>query len=126
MIDNSYAIEVSPRSIFVQEQSDPDSGRFVFAYTITITNVGQVPARLIGRHWIITDANGKIEEVRGKGVVGEQPLLNPGEAFRYQSGAVLETAAGSMEGSYQMQAIDGHEFEAEIPAFTLSGPQALH
>lgn len=126
MADNDYAIKVSPRSFFVQEQSDPRSNRYVFAYTITITNIGQVPARLIGRHWIITDANGKIEEVRGKGVVGEQPLLKPGEAFRYQSGAVLETAAGSMEGSYQMQAIDGHEFEAMIPAFMLSRPHALH
>src|SRR5690606_8692029 len=100
--------------------------RYVFAYTINIRNRGSVPARLLGRHWIITDANGKVQEVEGEGVVGEQPWLQPGEAFEYTSGAMLETDLGTMEGHYQMLADDGTQFDAPIPAFTLTVPRTLH
>ena len=121
-----HAIDVDVRSRFLPEQSLPEDGRFVFAYTIRIRNTGSVPARLISRHWLITDGNGKIVEVRGEGVVGEQPWLRPGEDFEYTSGAVLETAPGSMHGSYQMLADDGTRFEAEIAPFLLSVPRTLH
>ena len=121
-----HAIDVDVRSRFLPEQSLPEDGRFVFAYTIRIRNTGSVPARLISRHWLITDGNGKIVEVRGEGVVGEQPWLRPGEDFEYTSGAVLETASGSMHGSYQMLADDGTRFEAEIAPFLLSVPRTLH
>lgn len=124
--DDGYAIKVTPRSVYVKEQSDPASNRYVFAYTVTIENVGRVAAKLLSRHWVITDGDGRVEEVRGPGVVGEQPFLRPGEAYRYQSGAVLKTSVGSMEGSYQMEAEDGHLFDVRIPAFTLSGPRVLH
>lgn len=125
-MSDDYAIRVTPESTYVKEQSDPDDGRYVFAYTITIENVGRIAAKLLSRRWLITDGDGRIEEVYGPGVVGEQPLLQPGEAFRYRSGAVLKTAVGSMQGSYQMEAVDGHRFDAPIPAFTLSGPRVLH
>ncbi|HHQ42728.1 MAG TPA: Co2+/Mg2+ efflux protein ApaG [Chromatiales bacterium] len=121
-----YRIVVEPMAFFVPEQSDPAAGRYVFGYTITIRNVGRVPARLISRHWIVTDANGRVQEVQGEGVVGEQPHLAPGESFQYTSGAVLETPVGSMRGRYHMLADDGVRFEAEIPPFTLSVPHALH
>lgn len=121
-----HAIDVSVQSRFLPEQSTPEEGRFVFAYTIRIHNSGQVPARLISRHWLITDGNGKIQEVRGEGVVGEQPWLRPGEEFAYTSGAVLETGMGTMQGSYQMLADDGTEFDASIASFTLSVPRTLH
>ena len=121
-----YRILVEPMAFFVPEQSDPSAGRYVFGYTITIRNVGRVPARLISRHWIVTDANGRVQEVQGEGVVGEQPHLAPGESFQYTSGAVLETPVGSMRGRYHMLADDGVRFEAEIPTFTLSVPNALH
>ena len=111
---------------YVDEQSEPDSDRYVFAYTITITNNGNVPARLISRHWIITDANGKVQEVSGDGVVGEQPHLNPGEEFRYSSGAVLETPVGAMQGLYRMEADNGVNFDAPIAPFTLAVPGVLH
>lgn len=127
MNDNpAHAIQVHTRAFYLEEQSEPDNNRFVFAYTITISNEGSVPAKLLGRHWIITDANGKVEEVRGSGVVGEQPYLRPGESFRYTSGAILETAVGSMRGSYQMLADDGVNFEAPIAPFSLSIPRTLH
>ncbi|MDV3239996.1 MAG: Co2+/Mg2+ efflux protein ApaG [Gammaproteobacteria bacterium] len=122
----NYAVEVSVESMYVEAQSVPESQRYVFAYTVTIRNTGDVPAKLLSRHWIITDSNGKIQEVRGEGVVGEQPHLRPGESFQYTSGTVIETAVGSMRGSYQMIADDGVEFDAEIPAFTLSVPRVLH
>lgn len=125
MTDN-YNTQVEVQTTYIPEQSDPDQNRFVFAYTITISNKGQVPARLLARHWIITNADGKVEEVEGEGVVGEQPHLNPGEQFQYTSGTVLETPVGSMHGTYQMIADDGVEFEAEIPVFTLSVPHILH
>ena len=121
-----YSFEVDVETNFVPEQSDPDDRRFVFAYTITIRNVGAVPAKLLTRHWVITDADGRVQEVRGEGVVGEQPHLDPGEGFRYTSGTMLETPVGSMQGSYHMLADDGVEFDAEIQPFTLSVPHTLH
>ena len=121
-----HAIEVKVQARFLPEQSTPEDGRFVFAYTIRIHNRGSVPARLISRHWLITDDNGKVVEVRGEGVVGEQPWLRPGEDFEYTSGAVLETGSGTMQGSYQMLADDGTRFEAEIAPFALTMPRTLH
>ena len=121
---HNIRVEVDTR--YIEEQSLPQQDRYVFAYTITISNEGDVPARLLTRHWLITDANGKVNEVRGEGVVGEQPYLKPGESFRYTSGTLLETPVGSMEGSYQMVADDGEQFDAEIPPFTLSIPRTLH
>jgi len=118
-------IRVDVETSYLDEQSDPREHRFVFAYTITIRNEGQVPARLLTRHWVITDANGKVEEVRGDGVVGEQPYLQPGQGFRYSSGAVLETPVGSMQGSYQMLADDGAHFDAPIQPFRLAMPGIL-
>src|SRR3989337_3835965 len=108
------------------EQSDEAGNRFVFSYTITITNLGRTPAKLISRHWIITDANNHVQEVRGQGVVGEQPLLKPSQIFEYTSGTVLSTQVGTMRGSYRMQAGDGTQFEVEIPLFVLSVPRVLH
>lgn len=122
----SHRIEVQAQTQFLAGQSAPDQGRFAFAYTIRLRNRGAVAAQLISRHWIITDGNGKVEEVRGDGVVGQQPLLQPGEAFEYRSGAMLETAIGSMRGSYRMRTADGSEFDAPIEAFTLSVPRALN
>lgn len=121
-----YAIDIDVATRFLDDQSAPEDGRFVFAYTIHIRNRGRVPARLLGRHWLITDANGKVQEVRGEGVVGEQPWLRPGEDFEYTSGAVLETAHGTMQGSYDMLADDGTRFDAPIAPFSLSIPRTLH
>jgi ApaG protein len=121
-----HAIRVDVEANFVDEQSDPRERRFVFAYTITIRNEGLVPARLMTRHWIITDANGKVQEVRGDGVVGEQPYLKPGQGFRYSSGAIIETPVGAMQGTYQMVADDGQQFDAPIAPFTLAMPGVLH
>lgn len=126
MSEPSHVIQVQTHAFYLEEQSAPEQNRYVFAYTITISNQGTVPAKLLGRHWIITDANGKVEEVRGEGVVGEQPYLRPGESFRYTSGAIIETAVGSMQGSYQMQADDGVHFDAPIDPFSLSVPRTLH
>ena len=123
---SDYALEISVATQFLDDQSDPDGDRYVFAYTIRIRNLGRLPAQLLDRHWVITDGNGKVEEVRGEGVVGEQPRLEPGEAFTYTSGAVLETAVGTMEGSYHMSGDDGTEFDAPIPPFTLAVPRTLH
>lgn len=122
----SYTIDVQVKTRFVPDQSKPGDNRYVFAYTITLRNAGKLPARLLARHWMITDANGKVEEVRGDGVVGEQPWMRPGDDFEYTSGAVLETSVGIMGGSYRMLADDGTEFEAPIPPFTLSIPRTLH
>jgi ApaG protein len=126
MPDNKYRIEVSPMPQFIPEQSDPENDRYIFAYTITIKNIGEVPAQLVSRHWIITDAHNEVQEVRGLGVVGKQPLLQPGESFQYTSGSSLTTPIGTMKGSYQMVAEDGTHFEAEIPEFVLATPRALH
>ena len=122
--DHVIAIDVATR--YLDDQSEPDQDRYVFAYTIHIRNTGSVPARLLGRHWFITDANGNVQEVTGEGVVGEQPWLRPGEDFSYTSGAVLETHLGTMQGSYEMLADDGTRFDAPIPRFTLSVPRTLH
>jgi len=121
-----HLINVDVQSTYIEEQSSPEAERYVFAYTITIRNDGQIPAKLLTRHWIITDGDGEEEQVRGKGVVGEQPHLQPGQSFRYTSGAVLDTPVGSMQGSYQMLADDGTGFDAPIAAFTLSVPQLRH
>jgi len=126
MNSTKYDIRVAAQSFYIEAQSEPEQNRFVFAYVITIRNEGNMPAKLLTRHWIITDSNGKIEEVRGEGVVGEQPYLRPGEGFQYTSGAVLDTPVGSMHGSYGMVADDGMEFDATIPAFSLAVPQRLH
>ncbi|MCC6535590.1 MAG: Co2+/Mg2+ efflux protein ApaG [Burkholderiales bacterium] len=121
-----YDIRISARSTYLAGQSDADSGRYVFAYTVTIRNAGTVAAQLISRHWVITDANARTQEVRGSGVVGEQPLLKPRESFEYTSGTALATGVGTMRGSYRMVAADGYEFDAAIPEFTLSIPRVLH
>jgi len=121
-----YDTRVEVETSYIAEQSAPEQSRYVFSYTITIRNHGSVPARLQSRHWIITDANGKVDEVRGSGVVGEQPYLKPGDGFRYTSGTVIATPVGSMQGSYHMLADDGCEFDTPIPAFSLSIPHALH
>ena len=123
---DKYKIAVSSEVSYVSSQSDPSANKFVFAYTITISNRGNLSARLIDRHWIITDSNGKIEEVKGEGVIGETPDLKPGASFRYTSGSMLQTPIGSMEGSYGMRAEDGTMFTAPIPLFTLSKPNSLH
>ena len=122
----SYDISIGVETSFVADQSAPESERFVFAYTITIENTGAIAAKLLTRHWIITDANGKVQEVRGEGVVGEQPYLAPGEEFRYTSAAMIETPVGSMQGSYHMIADDGVTFEAAISPFSLNVPNTLH
>ncbi len=121
-----YTLEIQIATRFLDDESAPDEDRYVFAYTIRIRNLGTLPAQLLSRHWVITDANGKTEEVRGEGVVGEQPRIEPGEQFTYTSGAVLETAVGTMRGSYDMVGDDGTRFDAPIPAFTLSMPRTLH
>jgi len=119
-------IRIQVATSYVDDESEPESDRYVFAYTITISNSGDLPAQLISRHWIITDANGKVQEVNGDGVVGEQPYLNPGEEFRYSSGAVLETPVGAMQGLYRMEADGGMSFDALIAPFTLAVPGLLH
>ena len=118
----AHQIRIDVETAYLDHQSDPDQHRYVFAYTITIRNEGLVAARLLTRHWVITDANGKVQEVRGDGVVGEQPHLKPGYGFRYSSGAVLETPVGTMQGSYQMVTDDGMRFDAPIAAFRLAMP----
>ena len=125
-VNNPYDIEVSVETTYVAEHSEPEEDRFVFAYTITLFNRGSVSAQLLSRHWIITNSDSLVEEVRGEGVVGEQPVLKPGEGFRYTSGAVIETPVGTMQGSYQMLAEDGQEFDTTIPKFVLSAPRTLH
>ena len=126
MEDSNFNFRIQVATNYISEQSEPESGRYVFAYTITIANTGELPARLMSRHWIITDANGKVKEVSGDGVVGEQPRLNPGEEFRYSSGAVLETPVGAMQGLYRMLADNGVSFDAPIAPFTLAVPGVLH
>lgn len=123
---NNYKIEIAAATHYVAEQSDPAINRYVFAYTISISNTGNVAAQLISRHWIITDAESHVQEVRGLGVVGHQPLLAPGESFEYTSGCQLATAVGTMKGSYQMTAEDGTQFEVQIAEFVLSMPRVLH
>lgn len=119
-------IQVDVETRYIEEQSNPEQNYYVFAYTITIQNKGRQTAQLLTRHWVITDSNQKIQEVRGDGVVGEQPVLKPGEQFVYTSGTMLETSVGTMKGSYQMVADDGSYFDAEIDEFVLSTPRVLH
>jgi ApaG protein len=121
-----YEIQVTTQVEYIPEQSSEEQDRYVFAYTITITNTGSIPAQLISRHWVITDATSSVQEVRGLGVVGEQPLLKPGESFEYTSGSAIATPVGTMKGTYQMVAEDGTKFDAEISEFTLSMPRVLH
>lgn len=121
-----YDIRVAVETEYIASESEPEQKRFVFTYTITIINQGTIPARLLSRHWIITDSNGMTQEVKGDGVVGEQPYLVPGEGFRYTSGTILDTPIGSMQGSYRMRADDGAEFNAEIDPFSLADPRVLH
>jgi len=123
---DQHGIDVQIQVNYLPEQSDEADNRFVFSYTITINNLGTRPAKLISRHWIITDANHHVQEVRGQGVVGEQPMINPGQGFEYTSGTVLATQVGTMRGSYQMVAEDGTPFDVEIPQFVLSIPRVLH
>lgn len=123
---DKYRIEVVPIPQFLPEQSDPDNDRYVFAYTIRIRNLGSVAAQLVSRHWIITDGHQQVQEVRGLGVVGQQPVLRPGESYEYTSGSSLTTPVGTMQGSYQMVAEDGTHFDAEIPEFVLAMPRVLH
>jgi ApaG protein len=126
MEETQCDIRIHVTTSYIDDQSEPDSDRYVFAYTITISNNGTVAAQLISRHWIITDANGKVQEVNGDGVVGEQPYLKPGEKFRYSSGAVLETPVGAMQGIYRMEADGGVSFDAPIAPFTLAVPGLLN
>ena len=121
-----YRIEVTAVAEYATEQSRPEDNHYVFAYHVTIRNTGTAPAQLIARHWVITDGNGKVQEVHGQGVIGEQPTLAPGQSFRYTSGCVLETPVGTMQGRYHMLGDGTDRFEAEIPPFTLAMPRALH
>lgn len=122
----NYAIDIAVSTQYIEAESNADADRYVFAYTITIKNIGDIAAKLLSRHWIITDANNHIQEVKGKGVIGEQPYLRPGESFQYTSGTMMETPVGSMQGSYQMVADDQHHFDAIIAPFTLAKPRMLN
>ena len=124
--EDQHNIKIEVETSYVEGQSEPDNERYVFSYTITIRNEGGAPAQLLSRHWLITDANGNVQEVKGEGVVGEQPHLKPGEGFQYTSGAMITTPVGSMQGTYQMVTDQGDEFDTEIPAFTLAIPRTLH
>jgi ApaG protein len=124
--EKRYDISIGTTTLYLADQSDESADKYVFAYTITIRNSGNASAQLISRHWVITDARGQVQEVRGLGVVGAQPLLQPGESFEYTSGTSIATAVGTMRGSYQMVGEDGTRFEAPIPEFTLSVPRVLH
>ncbi len=126
MNEKQSGIRIEVATSYIDDQSEPDADRYVFGYTITISNEGDIAAKLLSRHWVITDANGKVQEVSGDGVVGEQPHLNPGERFRYSSGAVIETPVGAMQGLYRMVADDGASFDAPIAPFTLAVPGLLH
>lgn len=126
MTDSTHDITVKAQVRFIPDQTDENAKRYVFAYTITITNTGTVAARLVSRHWIITDAEGGVQEVKGEGVVGEQPLLRPNESFEYTSGTAIATPVGTMRGTYQMVASDGAKFDATVPEFTLAMPRMLH
>lgn len=119
-------IHIQVETDYIEDQSAPDDDRFVFTYTITIENVGILAAKLLTRHWVITDSNGRIEEVHGEGVIGEQPVIQPGDSYTYTSGAILETDVGTMTGSYQMIDEDGRPFDADIPEFVLCVPRTLH
>ena len=125
-MSNPYEIDIEVEKSYMADHSEPDKDRYVFAYTITLVNRGSISAKLLTRRWIITDADNRIEEVEGEGVVGEQPTLKPGEGFRYTSGTVVETPVATMHGSYKMLAEDGNTFDTDIPQFVLSAPRVLH
>jgi ApaG protein len=124
--NSAQKIQIAAQVKYIEEQSDEADNRYVFSYTITVTNNGDSAAQLLGRHWVITDSNNQVQEVRGQGVVGEQPVIKPGQSFGYTSGTVLSTPVGTMTGSYQMVAEDGTKFDAPIPQFVLSVPRVLH
>ena len=126
MMEVLYKVQVSVRTEYLENQSLPSEDKYFFSYTVTIKNVGKIPAKLISRHWVITDANERIEEVRGLGVVGEQPRLKTNESFEYTSGTIINTPVGTMYGTYQMVADNGYEFDAEIPMFSLNIPKVLN
>lgn len=126
MSDPRYQIDVSIVTRYLAEQSQPQQNRFAFAYDVTIANNGNLPAQLLSRHWLITDGNGQVQEVRGAGVIGEQPLIEPGDSHSYSSGTLMATQVGTMQGSYQMIADDGQRFDAPIAPFRLAVPGALH
>ena len=126
MSEPRYQVDVSVVTRYLPEQSHPEQDRFAFAYTITVKNNGSIPAKLLSRHWIITDGDGHTEEVRGAGVVGQQPVIEPGQVHTYSSGSVITTKVGTMQGSYLMQAQDDHQFKAIIAPFRLAVPGALH
>ena len=125
-VESKYELNIDVQTRYLPDQSDEQADRYVFAYTITIRNTGTIAAQLISRHWLITDGNHDVQEVRGLGVIGEQPKLDPGQSFQYTSGASIATPVGTMRGSYQMMAADGTRFDAPIPEFTLSIPRVLH
>lgn len=125
-VESKYELNIDVQTHYLPDQSDEQADRYVFAYTITIRNTGTIAAQLISRHWLITDGNHDVQEVRGLGVIGEQPKLDPGQSFQYTSGASIATPVGTMRGSYQMMAADGTRFDAPIPEFTLSIPRVLH
>ncbi|MEO0442502.1 MAG: Co2+/Mg2+ efflux protein ApaG [Pseudomonadota bacterium] len=125
-MNDSQPISIKVKSNYIGEQSQPEHKRFTFAYTVTIENNSDIPAQLVRRHWIITDANNVVQEVKGEGVIGQQPRILPGDSFTYSSGAILETQVGTMEGSYEMQTDAGETFKVPIPAFSLTRPHALH
>ena len=126
MMTNLYKVDITVKTAYLEDQSIPNEGKYFFSYTVTIKNNGKIPAKLISRHWVITDSNQKIQEVTGLGVVGEQPRLEPKELFEYTSGTVLNTPVGTMYGSYQMVADNGYEFDAEVPLFSLNTPGILN
>lgn len=126
MSDPRYQIDVSVVSRYLPEQSEPEQNRFAFAYTVTIRNTGEQPAKLQSRHWVITDGDGHKQEVRGPGVIGQQPRIEPGQSHTYSSGTLLSSRVGTMQGSYQMLADDGKRFDAIIAPFRLAVPGALH
>ncbi|MCJ8205981.1 Co2+/Mg2+ efflux protein ApaG [Pseudomonas sp. RGM2987] len=126
MSDPRYQVDVSVTTRYLTEQSQPEHNRFAFAYSITVRNNGSLPARLLSRHWVITDGDGHVEEVRGEGVVGQQPLIDAGQSHSYSSGTVMTTRVGTMQGTYQMLAEDGKRFDAVIKPFRLAVPGALH
>jgi ApaG protein len=123
---HNYDIQVKVTTQYIEAESNADASRFIFSYTITIENHGDIPAKLLSRHWIITDANNRVQEVKGKGVIGEQPYLRPGQSFEYTSGSMLETPVGSMQGTFQMIADDDHHFDAIIEPFSLALPRMLN
>ncbi|AOE48925.1 Co2+/Mg2+ efflux protein ApaG [Kangiella sediminilitoris] len=125
-MSEDYQFQISVKTEYIEEQSEPENERYVFAYTVTIENTGELGAKLDSRHWVITDANGEVTEVQGQGVIGEQPFIEPGKSYQYSSGAVIATPIGTMEGDYSMIGQNGAEFKAPIPVFSLTTPGVLH